>query len=92
MAVLEGEDSGEMAFEKELLLGFMNGRLGLDITGIDEETPLFSSGVIDSAGMADLIAFIESASHVRFEPDDISLDNLDSIGRILDFIGGRCDQ
>lgn len=81
-----------MAFGKELLLGFMNGQLGLDMTGVDEETPLFSSGIIDSAGMAALIAFIESASDVRFEPDDISLDNLDSIGRILGFIGGRRDQ
>jgi acyl carrier protein len=81
-----------MAFGKELLFAFMNDRLGLDVTDVDEDTPLFSSGIIDSAGMADLIVFIESESTVRFEPDDISLDNLDSIGRILDFVGDRRDQ
>jgi acyl carrier protein len=81
-----------MAFGKELLFTFMNDRLGLDVTDVDEDTPLFSSGIIDSAGMADLIVFIESESNVKFEPDDISLDNLDSIGRILGFVGDRRDQ
>jgi acyl carrier protein len=78
-----------MPVEKEMLLTFLDSRLGVDTTGMDEETPLFSSGIIDSAGMADLIVFIESEINVQFEPDDISLENLDSIGRILGFIGGR---
>jgi acyl carrier protein len=81
-----------MGFGKELLFTFMSDRLGLDLTDVDEDTPLFSSGIIDSAGMADLIVFIESESNVKFEPDDISLDNLDSIGRILGFVGDRRDQ
>jgi len=76
-----------MTFGKELLLSFMTERLGVDTEAVDEDTPLFSSGMIDSVGMADLITFIESESHVMFGPDDITLDNLDSIGRILAFIG-----
>ena len=56
---------------------------------MDADTPLFSSGMIDSASMVDLIIFLESEGHVKLEPDDITLDHLDSIGRILNFVAGR---
>ena len=81
-----------MTFRKELLLNFMSDRLGVDTVDVDEDTPLFSSGMIDSVGMTELIGFVESESNVTFGPDDITLDNLDSIGRILGFLRNGHDQ
>jgi acyl carrier protein len=80
-----------MAFGKESLFSFMNDRLGLDVTDVDEHTELFSSGIIDSAAMVELIEFVEAEGNVRFGPDDLTLDHLDSIDRILSFVAGRRD-
>ena len=81
-----------MALSKELLLNFMEATLGVEIASLDEHTELFSSGIIDSAAMVELIEFIESEGDVTFGPDDLTLDHLDSIDRILSFVAGRLDQ
>ncbi len=78
-----------MTLDKERLLHFVEDKLGVDTAAVDEDTPLFSSGMIDSASMVDLIVFVESEGSVTFTPDDITLDNLDSIGRILSFVAER---
>jgi acyl carrier protein len=75
-----------MTPSKDELLQFMENKLGVDTSQVDADTPLFSSGIIDSTGMVELIVFVESAAEVKFSPDDITLDNLDSIGRILNFV------
>jgi len=75
-----------MTLNKDGLLQFMEKKLGVDTSQVDADTPLFSSGIIDSTGMVELIVFVESAAQVKFGPDDITLDNLDSIGRILNFV------
>jgi acyl carrier protein len=81
-----------MALSKELLLSFMEGKLGVDTTDLDEDSCLFSSGVVDSVGMVQLIALVEAEGNVKFSPDDITLDHLDSIGRILRFVADRQEQ
>ena len=80
-----------MALSKELLLNFMEGTLGVETTNVDEQTELFSAGIIDSAGMVELVEFVESKGNVTFGPDDLTLDHLDSIGRILSFVAERHD-
>jgi acyl carrier protein len=75
-----------MTLNQDGLLHFMENKLGVDTSQVDADTPLFSSGIIDSTGMVELIVFVESAAAVKFSPDDITLDNLDSIGRILNFV------
>ena len=63
--------------------------MGLDTASLADETPLFSSNLLDSFSMVDLIMFIEKESGVRLDPTDVSLDNLDSIDRILRFVDVR---
>jgi acyl carrier protein len=70
---------------KDQLLGALQNRLGLDVRSIDEQTPLFSSGLIDSFSLVELIAFVEAEAKIRIEPMDVSLENLDSVERILRF-------
>lgn len=74
------------------LVNFLGEQLGVDIAHVDAETPLFSSGIVDSAGMVSLIVFVESWANVRFAPEDVTLDNLDSIGRILAFVAAKRSQ
>jgi len=81
-----------MVLFKMALLNFMKDTLGMDTTGVDEDTPLFSSGMIDSSSMVELILFVEAEGHVKFEAEDVSLDRLDSIRRIVTFVGERSER
>lgn len=78
-----------MALSKERILHFMHDKLGIDIADVDEETRLFSSGIIDSAGLVELIVFVESEENMKFAPEDISLDHLDSIAQVLGFVAEK---
>lgn len=73
----------------ESLKTYLGDRMGLDKATLEENTPLFSSNLLDSFSMVDLIMFIEKEGGVRLDPTDVSLDNLDSIGRILKFVDAR---
>lgn len=72
-----------MLLSSESLRRFLVGRLQVDPVGLDDDTPLFSSGLVDSFGLVDLVAFIEAEAGVRVEPDHISLDHFDTLERIL---------
>ena len=78
-----------MTLNKQVLLEFLENHLGVDTSGVDENTALFSSGIIDSVSMVDLIVFVEAEEKVKMSPDDITLDHWDSIGSILHFVAGR---
>ena len=78
-----------MDLNGKLLLQYIEENLGVDASEIDEDTPLFSSGLIDSGGMADLIVYVETEGRLSFKPEDITLDHLDTIGRILSFVAAR---
>lgn len=78
-----------MALTRDGLLDYMGSRMGLDTDGIDDQTPLFSSSLLDSFSMVDLIMFIEQQAGVRMDPFDVSLDNLDSVGKILGFVEAK---
>lgn len=61
----------------------------VEMSGVSEDTVLFSSGLIDSFAMIDLVSFIEQDLGVTMKPSDITLDNLDTLGRIVAFINAR---
>jgi acyl carrier protein len=60
-----------------------------DLGDIDENTELFSSGLIDSFAMVELLVFLEKHTGTKLGPEDIDLDNLDTLGRILKFVETR---
>ena len=71
------------------LMTYLGERMGLDTSSLTADTPLFSSNLLDSFSMVDLIMFIEKESGLKLHPSDVSLDNLDSIDRILRFVDAR---
>jgi acyl carrier protein len=60
--------------------------LGVHQTKIDDATPLVTGGLIDSIGMIGLVAFLEAHFKVEFEPREINVHNLDTLGQIEDLI------
>lgn len=61
----------------------------LERVEITEETLLFSSNLLDSFSMVDLVRIVEEMTGSRIRPTDLTLENFDSISRILVFVS-RC--
>jgi acyl carrier protein len=50
---------------------------------------LFSTGIIDSLTIVEIIEFIEDYWQIRVEPSDLSIDNFDSITAIENYVRGK---
>ena len=70
----------------ENLMSYLRDELGVDTSDVEPATPLFSSGVIDSFALVQLITYIEDRCGFRVSADSVTLDNLDSIERILAYV------
>jgi acyl carrier protein len=53
---------------------------------LEPDTPLLSSGLIDSFGVAGLIGALERRFHVRIDPADIGVDNFDTPAQIRAYV------
>ncbi|MEC9359302.1 MAG: acyl carrier protein [Pseudomonadota bacterium] len=78
-----------MKLTEESLLQFLRDELGVDVAAIDGTTPLFSRGLIDSFALVSLMTFVESSAGLRIRSDEVTLDNFDSVDRILGFVEHR---
>lgn len=50
---------------------------------VGDDTELFSKGLVDSLSVVDLVTFVESHVGRPIPPVDITLDNFDTISRIV---------
>lgn len=75
-----------MALSFEEFRQFLTDELGVESDNIQPETLLFSSGLIDSFSLVVLMTFIENAGEISIAPSDVTLDNFDSVERMLRFI------
>ncbi len=78
-----------MAVEREKLLEFLRSKTRADLSNVQDDTELFSTGLVDSFAMIDLLFWLEQQTGARMGPEDVSIDNLDTIARILAFTTSR---
>ena len=71
---------------KNDILGFLKSQFAIDTQDVDENTGLFSEGILDSFSIVDLVMYIENTSGIKMQPTDVNLDNLDSVAKILNFV------
>lgn len=71
------------------LLTYLADNFDVDREDIEDDTPLFSSSLLDSFGMIDLVTFIKAEAAVKFGALDMHLDNLDSVSQILAFVAAK---
>lgn len=82
-----------MALTREGLIDYLQLKQGVDPSQIEsDDTELFSSGLLDSFSMVDLILFIETEGRFKMNPTEVNLDNLDTVGRILAFAAAKADH
>lgn len=70
------------------LIGFIKDSLQIE-TDIDANSKLFSTGELDSMAMMQLIGYVESAAGIQIRPEDVSLENFDTIESILQFASAQ---
>ena len=54
-----------------------------------DDTPLMSSGILDSISTTRLVAFLEEKFGVRFEAHEMGVDYLDSLEDIVTLVGTK---
>jgi len=59
---------------------------GESSNGLKDTDSLLETGVIDSTGFLELIAFIEETYRIKVKDDELVPENLDSIANVSDFI------
>ena len=59
---------------------------------LSDETSFLESGIIDSTGLLELIAFIEQTYGIRLDDAELIPENLDSLSRLTGFIGRKLEQ
>ena len=72
-----------MSFTRSALTEYLSQSLYIDLTGVADDTPLFTSGLADSFSVTDLILFVEKSIGHRLPPEEVIMENFDSIERIL---------
>ena len=77
---------------EQLLLRFLGDDLNIDTAGISPANPLFNSGIVDSFALVTLMTFLESQCGFRIGPMEVTLENFDSIERILQFAERKVQQ
>lgn len=57
--------------------------------GLEDDTPLVTSGIVDSAGVMEVVAFLEQRFRVRVEDTDVSLANCNTLRGLAELVQGR---
>lgn len=70
---------------EETILEFIRTRFraALGRTTIDRDTRLFSSGIVDSFGVLELIAFLDDRFGVDIDPARHELDEFDTVSKMV---------
>lgn len=63
-----------------------------DTKQLNDDESLLGSGVVDSTGVLELIAFLEERFQVKFADNELVADNFDSVTKIVSFIQRKSPQ
>jgi acyl carrier protein len=68
-----------MTPEQKQIIEFILKRIRKPNLTIDENTPLVSSGLVDSMALADLLVELEDVTHTRIPPGKVKPKDLDTV-------------
>lgn len=60
-----------------------------DDSSLQENTSFLESGIIDSTGILELVAFLEQNMSIQVQDDELIPDNLDSLNNISQFLNKK---
>ncbi len=75
-----------MALTREALVAYISDEFGVGAGELSDGSPLFSSGVLDSFSLVDIVTFMEKEAGIKINALEVSLDNLDTVDRMMVFV------
>ena len=58
-------------------------------TQLDDDFSFIEEGIIDSVGVLELVAFLETTFHFRIEDEELVPTNLDSVNRLVTYVQSK---
>ena len=68
-----------MGVEQTEMIEYIRRRIRKPGLKIEENTPLFSSGLVDSLALADVLAKLEDLTHTRIPPGKVQPNDLETV-------------
>ena len=65
---------------------------GVDNRDLSDTNSLLESGVIDSTGILELVAFIEETYGITVQDEEIVPENLDSVANIVSYLARKLNR
>lgn len=59
------------------------------LASFDDSDSFMEKGIIDSTGILELLEFIEEKYRIKVEDEEVVPDNLDSLQKLMDYIGRK---
>ena len=78
-----------MSLTPEKILNHLKDKVGLDISSIKPDTALFTSNLLDSFSLVELILFVEEEMNTKIDPEDVRIENFDTVEQIMQFAASR---
>jgi acyl carrier protein len=80
-----------MATRTSELEGFIRSELlqGSDTTSLDEDTDLLGTGIVDSHGIMEIVAFLQERHGIAISDDDLTPERFGTIAAIERFVAER---
>lgn len=78
-------ENGEL---RRQIIGFIHAELGVE-DDVAPDTPLVTNGLVDSAGLMRLAAFIEHTTAIRIPDRDVNVGHFDTVRQIEAYLAGR---
>jgi acyl carrier protein len=73
---------------RDELLKLINGEITLDpSTPVEGDTDLLLTGLVDSMGVVEIVAWMEDRLGVEIDPVDVVLENFQTVDRMVAFMG-----
>jgi len=60
-----------------------------DPTALGDDLSLLDQGIVDSTGVLEVVHFLEESFEIKVSDEEISPDNLDTIGRIATYVAKK---
>ncbi|MGD9972528.1 MAG: acyl carrier protein [Desulfatirhabdiaceae bacterium] len=60
-----------------------------NLSVLSDDDSFFENGIIDSVGVLELVAFLEETFNMTIDDHELTLENLDSVNRLMSFIQSK---
>ena len=69
-----------------IVRSFLSKELEIPVSKLKPDAPLVSAGLVDSAGLTQLAAVLETEADIIIPDEDVTADHFDTIEMILDYV------